>query len=161
MKGVASVTFENILGVRKFRSSLLMLHFSLISDFSHDRRIRGNPAIRWWQPGRSSINGAKLWTSWTHRRSKKMRLKFVVHRFDEKNWNLYWNKSELEDSKFSMKIKMIDVAICRKIFILSKKRALLVLSSMQFWENITEHGNWETRAIWSTNYGQIYKILSK
>ena len=105
MNGVSSVTFENLLGVRKFRSSLLMLHFSLISDFSHDRRIRGHPAIRWWQPGRSSINGAKLWTSWTHRRSKKMCLKFVVHRFNEKNWNLYWNKSELEDSKFSMKIK--------------------------------------------------------
>ena len=85
MNGEASVTFENILRVRKFGSSLLMLHFSLISDFSHDRRIRGHPAIRWWQPGRSSINGAKLWTSWTHRRSKKMCLKFVVHRFDEKN----------------------------------------------------------------------------
>ena len=160
MNGEA-VTFENIRRVKKFRSSLLMLHFSLTSDFSHDRRIRGHPEIRWWQPGRSSINGAKLWTSWTHRRSKKMRLKFVVLRFDEKIWNLYWNKSELEDSKFSMKIKIIDVAIWRKIFISSKKRALLALSSMQFWENITEHGNWETRAIRSTDYGQISQILSK
>ena len=85
MNGAASVTFENIRRVKKFRSSLLMLHFSLTSDFSHDRRIRGHPAIRWWQPGRSSINGAKLWTSWTHRRSKKMRLKFVVLRFWRKN----------------------------------------------------------------------------
>ena len=138
MNGVASVTFENILRVRKFRSSLLMLHFSFISDFSHDRRISGHSAIRWWQPGRSSINGAKLWTSWTHRRSKKMRLKFVVHRFDEKIWNLYWNKSELEDSKFSMKIKIIDVAICRKIFIFIKKEGA---TSAQFHAVLRKH-NW-------------------
>ena len=47
---------------------------------------------------------------------------------------------------------------------LSKKRALKAFSSMQlpkFWENITEHGNWETRAIREQTITGVPKFCRK